>query len=380
MNKEIKTLILEKRNIFNCFHRNNNDKQLLDRLKDLQAQLNFLIEKSKGKYYSRLTSKLSDIGKSSKAYWSILKSFLIGKKIPCIPPLFENNEYITDFKKKAELLSSFFANQCSLINNNSQLPRPLSYKTNGRLSSVKITDDDILKIIAKLDPNKAHGHDKISIRMIKICSTSICKPLRLIFNHCIDSGIYPCEWKKANVVPIHKKGDTQTLKNYRPVSLLPTCGKIFERLIYNEMFGFFLDKGLISANQSGFKPGDSCINQLLSITHNIYKSFDDGYEVRGVFLDISKAFDKVWHDGLIFKLQENGISGNLLKVLKHFLTNGKQRVVLHGQSSSWTNVKAGVAQSSIVGLLLFLKYINDLAHGLSFLLMILSFFSLFMTQ
>ena len=205
MNKEIKKLIHEKKNIFNCFRRNNNDKQLLDRLKDLQAQLNFLIEKSKGKYYSRLTSKLSDIGKSSKAYWSILKSFLIGKKIPCIPPLFENNEYITDFKKKAELFNSFFANQCSLINNNSQLPRTLSYKTNERLYSIKITDDDILKIIAKLDPNKAHGHDKMSIRMIKICSTSICKPLRLIFNHCIDNGIYPCEWKKANVVPVHKK-------------------------------------------------------------------------------------------------------------------------------------------------------------------------------
>ena len=87
-------------------------------------------------------------------------------------------------------------------------------------------------------------------------------------------------------MPIHKKGDKETLKNYRPVFLLPICGKIFERLIYNEMFGFFLDKGLISANQSGFKPEDSCINQLLSITHNIYKSFDDGYEVRRVFLDI----------------------------------------------------------------------------------------------
>ena len=96
------------------------------------------------------------------------------------------------------------------------------------------------------------------------------------------------------------------------------------------MFGFFLHKGLISANQSGFETGDSYINQLLLITYNIYKSLDDSYEVRGVFLDFSKAFGKVWYDVLIFKLQENGISGNLLKVLKHFLTNGKQRVVLNG--------------------------------------------------
>ena len=146
MNKEIKKLIHEKKNIFICFRRNNNDKQLLDRLNNLQTQLNFLTEKSKGKYYSRLTSKLSDIGKRFKGYWSTLKKFLIGKKIPCIPPLSKNNEYITDFKKKPELFNSFFANQCSLINNKSQLPLTLSYKTNERLSTVKITDDDILKI------------------------------------------------------------------------------------------------------------------------------------------------------------------------------------------------------------------------------------------
>ena len=131
------------------------------------------------------------------------------------------------------------------------------------------------------------------------------------------------------------------------------------------MFGFFLDKDLISAEQSRFKPGGSSINHLLSITHNNYKSFNNGYKVRGVFLDISEAFDKVWCNGVIFKLQENGISGNLLKVLKHFLTNKKQRVELDGQSSWWTNVKAGVPQGSIFGPLLFLIYINNLGDGSS---------------
>ena len=118
----------------------------------------------------------------------------------------------------------------------------------------------------------------------------------------MEASTFPNDWKKGNVVPILKKGDKQILKNYRRISLLPVCGKIFEKLIFNEMFKFFIENDLILPNQSGFKPGDSCINQLLSITHDIYKSFDCRYEVRGVFLDISREFDKVWHDGIIFKL------------------------------------------------------------------------------
>ena len=176
----------------------------------------------------------------------------------------------------------------------------------------------------------------------------------------------------------------QNLKNYWLVSLLSITSKIFERLLYNEIVGFFLGERLISVNQSGFKPLHSSINWILSITLEIYKSFDDGNEVRGAFLDISKAFDKVWHDGLIFKLQENGISGNLLKVLKHFLSNRKQNIVLNWQSSSWADVKTGLLQGYILEPLIFLVYINDLAMFypliISFLLMIPLFFLLFMTQ
>ena len=130
------------------------------------------------------------------------------------------------------------------------------------------------------------------------------------------------------------------------------------------MFGFFIENYLISQHQSSFKPGDSSINQFLSITHEIYQSFDEGFDVRSVFLDISKAFDKVWHDGLIFKLKQNGISGNLLNLLSNFLRNRKQRVVLNGETSSWADVSAGVLQGSILGPLLFLIYTNDLADGL----------------
>ena len=179
------------------------------------------------------------------------------------------------------------------MSNASKLPSNFPLYTDNRLSTVTFSQDDIGEIIQNLNPNKAHGHDNISIRMLKICGSSIYGPPGLIFKEALSTGLFPSNCKKGNIVPIHKKGDKQILKKYRPVSLLPIFRKIFERLIFNELFNFLLENNLISPNQSGFKPGDSCINQLLSITHEIYSSFDEGLGVRSIFLDISKAFDKV---------------------------------------------------------------------------------------
>ena len=167
--------------------------------------------------------------------------------------------------------------------------------------------------------------------MLKVCGPSIYKPLEIIFSQCLETGVFPSEWKRGNIVPIHKKGDKLTLKNYRPVSLLPICGKILERLMFNEMVKFFIENKLISSSQSGFKMGDTCTNQLLPITHEIYSSFDEGLEVRSVFLDISKAFDKMWHDGIIFKLTQNGVSGAFFRFPNH---NLKLKALDQPQSAS----------------------------------------------
>ena len=117
---------------------------------------------------------------------------------------------------------------------------------------MSFTSDDIEKIINKLDANKSHGHNMISIRMLKICGKSICKTLKMIFQDCIEKGIYPLEWKKANVVPAFKKNDKQSIINYRPISLLPICGKIFERLIFNSLFSFFMENNLFSEISTAF--------------------------------------------------------------------------------------------------------------------------------
>ena len=172
INSKIKGLIQNKNVARKCYFQNSEDVQLFRRFQNIQKLLTPTYEKLKEQYYTRISTKLMDPITSPKAYWSILKTILNNKKIPCIPPIYHRNNYITDFKEKAQIFNNFFAKQCTLVENTSKLPTDSLKRTKNLLSTISFTKDDIAKIIKNLNPNKAHGFDMISIRMLKICRDS----------------------------------------------------------------------------------------------------------------------------------------------------------------------------------------------------------------
>ena len=233
------------------------------------------------------------------------------------------------------------------------------------MPEIVLSVHEVENVIKNLEPNKAVGPDLIHNRIIKAASPVIASALTLLFNKSLSEGRFPRCWKIAHITPIHKKDNQSICSNYRPISLLSCIGKVLEKCIQKRLLQFLKENNKINSCQSGFIPKDSTIYQLLSIYDDFCRSLDDKVSTEAIFFDISKAFDRVWHRGLLHKLNSTGIQGPLLNWFSDYLQNRTQAVVIKGQKSNYLNITAGVPQGSVLGPTLFLIYINDLTHSIN---------------
>ena len=226
------------------------------------------------------------------------------------------------------------------------------------ISNEKISYKELNKALTELKRIKSCGYDDITSNVVIHVVECIRKPLFHLISSSFEHSTFPDKLKVAKVYPVYKNGDSNNMSNYRPISLLPVFSKIYEKVIYNQIYNYLNINKLLYKNQFGFQKSCSTEHAIIELTNKIFKSFDKGEQVLGVFIDLSKAFDTVDYGILLSKLNHYGIKGLIYKWTKNYLSNRKQFVIK--KESSVLDIKCGVPQGSILGPLLFLIYINDI--------------------
>ena len=299
---EIETAIKAKRSALRKMKKDTTA-ETQDKFKQLRNRVTHLLRKSERAHATELfrQARLQPSETASKSFWQHMKEVQGKSKQTVIPKLISNDVTATTDLEKAEVLNGFFSSQTILPNCGTSFPDKLSLPQNTQsFNTLHTTPKEVFDILSHLKKGKAPGIDDITPDLLRLCAKGIAESLSALFNKSFASSTFPTQWKMALVVPIFKKGDKCNPSNYRPISLLPVLSKVLERVVHEKLSNFL--RPWLIKNQSGFKKADGTVPQLVRLTQEWSNAVDDGRYVAAVFFDLKKAFDRVWHEGLLIKI------------------------------------------------------------------------------
>ena len=344
-----------------AYHRWRKNPNLATRAEYVDARNNCsqTIDASKETYNAKIRSKLIDCPNGSRSFWSLAKA--VGRNFTnsSFPPLSKSDGTLaTTSQEKANIFAEMFAAN-STLDSQGKVPPDIP-PVESRMPEIVFRQRTIRRILLGLKTNKANGPDGIPPIILKKCAPELTPMLCKLFTISYRSGIFPSCWKTTRFQPIPKKGNKNLPNNYRPIALLSVISKVMEKAINIELIKYLESSGIINDRQYGFRHRRSTGDLLAYVTHLWQSSIEKHGESLAVALDISKAFDRVWHEGLLHKLPSYGLPPQLCHLLSSFLSGRSLHVVVDGVSSDTIGINSGVPQGSILAPTLFLLHINDL--------------------